>query len=164
MDAKQLDDLIHKAVKKIGGQKDNDICHYIPVTTGGYLHHFTLRKMKSEDPKLLASWINQYILQADKPQEVTPKQRAARGSRKRRELFSLSKQDFEKMLYMARQANDKEMIRKLTPKKDLKALKRELISSIKHNRVDQDLWELYAEAHTSHAHQHAHNGTPVLFN
>ena len=54
MDNKQLESLINAAVKKVGGQKENDICHYIPVSTGGYIHHFTLRKMKSEDPKRLA--------------------------------------------------------------------------------------------------------------
>lgn len=152
MDNKQLDNLIHAAVKKISGKKENDICRYIPVSTGGYIHHFTMRKMKGEDPKQLAEWINKYILNHNNPQEVIPKPRAARGSRKRRDLFTLSKQDLEKMIHMARLAGDSEMVRKLTPPRDLKTIKKELIGSVRHGRVDNDLWNLYAEAATNPSH------------
>lgn len=151
MDNKQLEQLIHAAVKKVAGKKENDICHYLPVSTGGYIHHFTMRKMKTEDPKQLAELINKYIINTNQPQEVTPKQRAARGSRKRRDLFTFSKQDLERMLMMARSAGDKEMIRKLTPKKDLRTIKRELISSIRHGRVEPELWNMYVETMASQA-------------
>ena len=151
MDNKQkhVEQLIQNAAKKIGAKKANDICRYLPVSTGGYIHHFTMRKMITEDPDQLISLINTYIMSADRPQEVTPKQRAARGSRKRRDLFTFSKQDLERMLNMARSAGDKEMIRKLTPKKDLRTVKRELLSSIRHGRVEQELWNLYVESVTN---------------
>lgn len=142
---KELEDLIQKAVKKIDGEKENDICRYLPVSTGGYIHHFTMRKMKHENPAELCTMISKYIINVDAPASVTPKQRAARGSRKRRDQFLFSKHDIERMLQMARLANDKDMIRKLTPKKDLKSLKKELISTIRRNEVDQDLWETYSD-------------------
>jgi hypothetical protein len=151
MDNKQLEHLIQSAVKKVGGKKENDICHYLPVATGGYIHHFTMRKMKTEDPQQLAELVTKYIINTNQPQEVTPKQRAARGSRKRRDLFTFSKQDLERMLNMARIAGDKEMVRKLTPKKDLRTVKRELISSIRHGRIEPELWNLYVEAMTNQA-------------
>jgi len=149
MDNKQLESLIQTAVKKINGKKENDICRFIPISTGGYIHHFTMRKMKTEDPKQLVEWINKHIVNSNNPQEVTPKPRAARGSRKRRDLFTLSKQDLEKMIQMARLAGDNEMVRKLTPPRDLKTIKKELISSVRHGRIDIDLWNLYVEAATT---------------
>lgn len=149
MDQKQLDQLINNAIKKVGAKKENDICRYLPIGTGGYIHHFTMRKMKGENPRQLADMISKHIIQPNQPSRVAPKQRAARGSRKRRDLFTFSKSDLDKMLNMARLAGDKEMIRKLTPKKDLKTLKRELISSVRHGRVEQDLWNLYVEVVTS---------------
>lgn len=149
MDNKQLEQLIQAAVKKIDGKKENDICHYLPVPTGGYIHHFTMRKMKTEDPQQLIELITKYIINAPHPQSVIPKPRAARGSRKRRDLFTFSKQDLERMLNMARLAGDKEMIRKLTPKKDLRTIKRELISSIRHGRIEPELWNMYVEAMTN---------------
>lgn len=143
---KQLETLIATAVKKINAKKENDICRYLPSPTGvGYIHHFTMRKMKTEEPEQLVSMINKYIVNVDKPHSVPPKTRAARGSRKRRDQVIFSKQDLDRMLNMARLAGDKDMIRKLTPKKDLRTLKRELISSIRHNSVDQDLWQSYTE-------------------
>ncbi|BBI16376.1 MULTISPECIES: hypothetical protein [unclassified Neochlamydia] len=145
-DSKQLESLIQTAVKKLGAKKENDICRYIPSSTGGYIHHFTMRKMKTEDPEQLTDMILKYIINVDKPSPVTPKQRAARGSRKRRDQILFSKQDIERMLNMARLAGDKEMIRKLTPKKDLRSIKRELIASIRHGKVEQDLWTSYVEA------------------
>jgi hypothetical protein len=145
-DLKQLDNLISSATKKINGKKENDICRYIPSPTGvGYIHHFTMRKMRTEEPEKLQAMINKYVVNVDKPTKVSPKPRAARGSRKRRDQFIFTKQDIDRMLHMARDAGDREMIRKLTPKKDLRSIKRELISSIRHGKVDQDLWHSYTE-------------------
>lgn len=144
-DAK-LEALIHNAVKKIGGKKENDICRYLPVNTGGYIHHFTMRKMKTEAPEQLQTLISKFIINVDKPHTVPPKPRAARGSRKRRDQLLFTKQDIERLLSIARQANDKDLIRKLTPRKDLRTIKRELIASIRHGRVDQDQWQSYVEA------------------
>lgn len=156
-DAKSLDSLIHSAIKKIGGKKENDICRYLPISTGGYIHHFTMRKMKTEAPEQLHAMILKHIINVDKPSNVPPKQRAARGSRKRRDQFLFSKNDIEQLLHMARLANNKEMIRKLTPKKDLKTIKRELIASIRHNKVDQELWHFYVETLTTFAQLAAAN-------
>ena len=149
-EAKNLESLINNAIKKIGGKKENDICRYIPSNSGGYIHHFTMRKLKSESPEELSELISKYIVHSDKPAIVPPKPRAARGSRKRRDQIVLSKQDIEKMLNMARLAGDREIIRKLTPKKDLRTIKRELISSIRHGRVEPELWNSYCEAITTH--------------
>jgi hypothetical protein len=104
-----------------------------------------MRKMKTEEPEKLKQLISKYIIHMDRPTSVPPKPRAARGSRKRRDQFAFTKVDFERMLNIAKLANDKEMIRKLTPKKDLKTIKRELIISIRHGHVDQDLWQSYSE-------------------
>lgn len=144
-ESKHLDNLIHQAAKKINAKKENDICRYLPSSAGGYIHHFTMRKMKTENPQELQNLINKHIINVDKPTSVPPKQRAARGSRKRRDQFLFSKHDIERMLNMARIAGDKEMIRKLTPKKDLRTIKRELIASIRHGQVERDLWESYVE-------------------
>lgn len=140
-----LNSLIQSAIKKINGRKENDICRYLPSETGGYIHHFTMRKMKTENPEKLKQSINTYIVRADRPQSVPPKSRAARGSRKRRDQFAFTKIDLERMLNMARMAGDKEMVRKLTPKKDLRTIKRELITSIRHGHIDQELWQSYTE-------------------
>lgn len=148
-DSHSLDSLITQAAKKIGAKKENDICRYLPSTKGGYIHHFTMRKMRTESPQELRDLINKFIVHVDKPLNVSPKQRAARGSRKRRDQFLFSKQDIERMLHMARLTGDKDMVRKLTPKKDLRTVKRELISSIRHGKVDQELWQYYVEAITT---------------
>lgn len=150
--SKQVESLISMAIKKVGVKKENDICRYLPVSTGGYIHHFTMRKMKTEEPDQLLELINKYIINVDKPSTVPPKQRAPRGSRKRRDPFLFTKHDLERMLNMARIAGDKDMIRKLTPKKDLKTLKRELIASIRHGKVDQEMWNSYVETINNHNH------------
>lgn len=143
----ELEILIKKAIQKLGVPKENDICRFIPSSTGGYIHHFTMRKMKHENPLALMDMIKKSIVNVSGvPQNVPPKQRAARGSRKKRDQPLFTKQDIDKMLQMARTANDKDIIRKLTPRKDLKTLKRELTSTIRRSEVDQDLWELYVDA------------------
>jgi hypothetical protein len=145
-DPKQLESLIQHAIKKIGGRKENDLCRYLPGGSGGYIHHFTMRKMKSEQPDELLALISKYIINVDRPATVPPKPRAARGSRKRRDQVFLTKNDIECLIGMARANGNKDMIRKLLPRKDLATIKRELIASIRHGQVDQDLWQSYVDA------------------
>ncbi|MCI5052948.1 MAG: hypothetical protein MRY21_07450 [Simkaniaceae bacterium] len=146
----ELEGVISKAIKKVGGSKENDICKYLPMNSGGYMHHFTMRKMKFKAPSELLDLIKKYIINVDKPSRVKPKPRAARGSRKRRDNLTFSKTQIERLLNIARLAGDKEMIAILSPKKSLAAYKRELIQSIRQGMVDQELWNGYVEAVNAH--------------
>lgn len=146
---KDIEGLILEAVKKTGVKRENDLCRYLPGPSGGYIHHFTMRKMKTESPAQLNDMLQQYILKPAQPQRLPHKQRAPRGSRKRLELLNFSRQDMDRLMHMVRQSGDKEMIRKLTPRRDLRTVKRELISSIRHGRVDPELWNSYVEQVTS---------------
>ncbi len=143
---KEIEDVIAKAIKKIGARKENELCKYLPMKSGGYMHHFTLKKMKSKQPSELASIIERYVVQSDKPTIIAPKQRAARGSRKRREHMNFTRIQLERMLNIARLAGDKEIITILSPRKSVSSCKRELIQSIRHGKVEQELWNSYVEA------------------
>lgn len=127
----QLEQLIEKAISKVEGRDENDVCKYLPGETGGYVHHFTLKKMKSEKPEKLKKMIQEYILNPSHPIRVEPKRRAARGSRKKKEQFTFSKNDLERMLEIARTVGDEDMINKLSPKKSLTSYQNELISGIR---------------------------------
>jgi len=144
----ELKNVLEKALTKINGKKENELCRYLPMDGGGYMHHFTFRKMKGESPKALITLVTTHVLNVDKPKTVTPKPRAPRGSRKRRDQLHFTKHDIERILHMARLAGDKEMVRKLT-QKDLKQIRRELINSIKNNRIEPELWNAYVEAVTN---------------
>lgn len=146
MNLKEIEEVINRAIKKVAGKKENDLCRYLPMSSGGYMHHFTLRKMKSKQPSELGSLIEKFIINSDKPSSVAPKQRAARGSRKRRDQYTFTRTQLERMLNIARLAGDKEMISVLSPKKSLATCKRELIVSIRHGKVEQELWNAYVEA------------------
>lgn len=156
---KKLAEMISQAMRKIKAGKENDICRYLPSPKGGYYHHFSMQKMKTEDPEGLMGLIEKHILKPSNPKEVPPRPRAPRGSRKRREYHQLSKPDIDRLLFLARQAGDKEMVRKLTPKKEFKACKKELIAAIKQNRVEEDLWDCYVEQVTNNSQ--TTSGTPV---
>ena len=113
---KELEEFIARAIKKVGASKENELCKYIPVSSGGYIHHFTLKKMKKKQPEELYSMIERYIIKAEKPIAVAPKQRAARGSRKRRDQVMFTKNQLERMLNIAKMAGDAEIISVLSPK------------------------------------------------
>lgn len=145
-----IEDIILKAIKKIGGKKENELCKYLPMKTGGYMHHFTFRKMKSKQPQELAGIVEKHVLQSDRPIAVAPKQRAARGSRKRKDHLNFTRSQLERMLNIARLAGDKEIMTILSPRKSLATCKRELIQTIRHNKVEQELWTNYTEAVQAH--------------
>jgi hypothetical protein len=143
---KEVEDVIARAIKKVGAKRENDICRYIPMTSGGYMHHFTLKKMKTKQPSELGAMIEKFIINSDRPGMVAPKQRAPRGSRKRRDHMTFTRTQLERMLAIARLAGDKEMVSVLAPKRSLATAKRELIASIRHNRLDTELWNAYVES------------------
>ncbi len=143
---RDLEEVIAKAIQKVGARKENELCKYLPMKSGGYMHHFTLKKLKIKQPLELAAIIDRHILQTERPPVIAPKQRAARGSRKRREQMNFSRTQLERMLQIARQAGDKEIMTILSPRKSLAGCKRELIQSIRHNKIDADLWNNYVEA------------------
>ena len=142
--SRQIEELMTNAIKKIGAKKENDLCRYLPMPDG-YMHHFTLRKMKSRQPEQLSQMIKTFIIDSPKPVTVAPKQRAARGSRKRKDQIVLTKNDIDHILQMARSTGNRDIIRKLSPKRDLRQLKKELLSSIRQNRVESELWNSFVE-------------------
>ena len=142
----ELESIIDSAIRKVNGSKENDLCKYLPISTGGYIHHFTLRKMKTEEPEELISLIKEKIIDVDYPETVSPKPRAPRGSRKQRGQIYFTKNELDKMLVVAKEVGFQDIVAKLTPKKSLAACKKELIASIKLNKVDQNLWQSYMEA------------------
>ncbi len=141
-----IEDAINRAIKKIGAKKENELCKYLPMKTGGYMHHFTFKKMKAKQPQELAAIVERFVINSDKPIGVAPKQRAARGSRKRKDHMNFTRNQLERMLNIARLAGDKEIITILSPKKSLATYKRELIQSIRQQRVEIELWNGYVEA------------------
>jgi len=159
---KEVEEVITKAIKKLGLRKENELCKYLPVKTGGYMHHFTMKKMKYKQPQELAAIIERFVLNIDKPSINAPKQRAPRGSRKRKDHMNFSRIQLERMLNIARLAGDKEIITILSPRKSLASCKRELIQAIRHNKVEQELWTSYVEA--AQANQLLTNDPSLLSN
>ncbi len=140
-----LADIIARAMQKIGGRRENELCKYLPAEGGGYLHHFTLRKMKLRNPASLNELISKFILNPERPVRLPHKRRAPRGTRRRRDGVALTRMDFERVMNLVRQSGDQELMAKLSPQKNLPNLKRDLIRSIREGRVEVELWNLYVQ-------------------
>lgn len=145
----ELERMIEKSIKKVHGRKENDLCKYLPGSSGGYIHHFTMRKLKKIDPAQLFTLLQKFIVDKEAPRPLDPKPRAPRGSRKRRDLISFNRLDLEKVIDLARRAGDKDLLAKIAPKRPLTNLKRDLIRSIRHNQLNEELWHAYLEAITA---------------
>lgn len=142
--SKKLEELLEGALKKVGKTKEKEICRYLPMN-GGYMHHFTWKKLKTRDPQTLTDMLQRYIINIEKPMTVQPKQRAARGSKKKKDLVVLSNNELDRVFQLAKNANDLELLRRLLPKKDFKSVKKELLSCIKKNIVNHALWTSFVE-------------------
>lgn len=146
INGEELERLIDRAIKKVNARKENDLCRYLPGPKGGYMHHFTMRKLKKVDPVQFLSLLQKFVIEKEMPKALQPKQRAPRGSRKKRELMNFSRTDLERVLDLARKAGDKELVAKFSPKRPLTTLKRELTRSIRQNVINEELWNAYVEA------------------
>jgi hypothetical protein len=144
----EIDNCLNKALKKLGIEDENLICHYLPSPKGGYIHHFTMRKMRQQAPQVLVELLKKHIIDQAHPRPITPKARAPRGSRKRKDLIQLNPTAIERLLHLARVAGDREAVAMLTPRRSIAACRRELITSIRAGRVDHDLWNAYVACST----------------
>lgn len=142
----ELGKLIERALKKTAVRKENDLCRYIPGPKGGYIHHFTLKKLKKTDPEQFFSLIQKFVIEKDAPKKLQPKPRAPRGSRKKRDLLNVTRTDIDRILDLARKMGDKELVARFSPKRPLAAIKRELNRSIRQNIINEELWNAYVEA------------------
>lgn len=146
MELEDIEEVIERAIEKIGGEGENDLCKYIPSDSGGYMHHFTLRKMKLKDPSHLKNLIDEHIIQSQTPKALPPKQRAPRGSRKRKDHFVFTNDQLKDLLLWAKNSGNETILSALSPKKNLFEIKRALIQSIKNNQIQQELWQAYVDA------------------
>ncbi len=144
-----LEEVIAKAQKKVDAKSEMTLCHYLPATTGGYVHHFTLKKLKKKSPQELVQMLEKYIINTDKPLQIPGKERARRGSRKLHDKISFSQTQLNQLIALARQGGDKDLVALLAPKRPLAACKRDLIASIRQNRLDQELWNAYVDSFNS---------------
>lgn len=146
MDGVELEKLIQSALDKVGGSKESDLCRYIPGESGGYLHHFTLKKLKTKNPSLLQELIGQHILQRAEPNTLAPKPRMPRGSRRRRDGMVLDHEQAERVIKLLRETGHSDLLAGIVPLKSLAQIRRELLQSIRRGRVEPHLWDLYVEA------------------
>ena len=89
--------------------------------------------------------IEKFIIQTEQLNRLAPKPRARRGTRMRNNQIIFSRPQLDRMLQIARQAGDKEMIAALSPKRSLASCKRDLIASIRHGKSDTEAWNAYVE-------------------
>lgn len=137
----EMDKLITQALEKVKGSKEKEICKYLPAATGGYMHHFTMKKLKQANPEELRSLLQTFILNAATPREVEAKPRVRRNKN-----LLLNQSDLKLILKLARESGDRQLLTKLGAKLSLPQLKNELIQSIKKNLVEEELWGSYVQA------------------
>lgn len=142
----ELDRALALAIQKVRGKKASELCRYLPSEKGqGHMHHFSIDKLKKEDPSRLLQMVQKFIVQTESPTKIAPKQRAARGSRKRQNQYVFSEEEVQRIREYAKIAGDEDMARRLRRHNDPLMTKRELLSSIRHNRIEPDLWNAYVE-------------------
>jgi hypothetical protein len=108
-----LEDLIQEAIAKINGKNERDLCNFLPVSRG-YMHHFTFKKMSQDAPQQLFDLIKKYIIDPKKPNKIElriidfPEQ-----PRKKMKQFIISEDELNRILNVAKQAQDFDLIEKL---------------------------------------------------
>lgn len=132
---------LSEALQKIKGTSEKEICRYLPADTEGYMHHFTLRKMKKTEPAKLAELLHEHIIDHPSPTSIEPKQRI-----RRKKSLSINQSDLNLILKLAQKTGDQHLLAKLGSKISISHLKKELIKSIKANRIEEELWYSYSEA------------------
>ena len=137
----ETEELIVRALKKIGSMKEKDLCKFLPSGTEGYMHHFTLKKLRTQKPEEFKSLLNEFILNPSSPKIIDPKPRTRRNK-----SLSLNQADLKLILNLAQKTDDQYLLSKLGGKLSLSGIKKELIKSIREGKIEEELWSSYMHA------------------
>lgn len=113
-----LEYLIQKAILKVNGKNEASLCRFIPFKSGGYIHYFTLRKMKQQNPEKLYDLIQTHIIQPVNPQEIAVKSLELSPTYREKRLFTITETEMDRIITLAKQALDFELLKILQIKKD----------------------------------------------
>jgi hypothetical protein len=143
----ELEKTLKMALQKIAAKQEKELCHYLPAVKGqGYLHHFSLKKLRNQDPAALASMLQEFIIKPAQPKVLAPKQRAPKGSRKKKDTLTFNRSELSSLVELARKAGYQDIVAQLSSHRSLASIKRDLVRAIKDNKVDQELWRAYCDA------------------
>lgn len=145
-----LKEAITQALQKIKASREKELCRYLPGPRGGYIHHFTFKKLKDKEPARCLDLIEQYILKDASPRELDPTPRAPRGLNRSHNQIRLPKDMVGRIIQIARDAGDNSLLSKLLAARPLNQVKRDLLRSIRDNQVNEELWDAYKTAVMAH--------------
>lgn len=141
-----IKDVLRKAIDKVKGTKENDVCRYLPVQQGGYMHHFTLKKMMTQEPAELEAMLNKHILSVDEPKLVPHRPRRPRGmSGSKSDVIQVTRSELEYIIGAVRSAGDPKIAAKLMPRQKRSDIKKRLIDSIRRDEVRRELYDAYVD-------------------
>lgn len=142
----EIEGHIKKALSRINSSKEKDICKFIPSAEGeGYIHHFTLRKMKKNEPAKLESLLKEFIIDRQEPKQLNPKKRAPKGSKRTKNHYLFNSTELLPLIEYARAAGYDDLVAKLAPRRSLTSLKSQLIKSIRQGKIESELWAFYVD-------------------
>jgi hypothetical protein len=139
--AQQTEILVAAALKKIGRNKEKDLCKYLPGGEIGYMHHFTLQKIKKNKPEEFHALLQEFILDPPTPRTIDPKPRA-----RRKKVLESTQIDMKLILKLAQKTGDKYLLSKLSSQLSMPRIKKELIRSIRMGKIEEELWQAYVHS------------------
>ena len=141
-----LESILQGARKKVGASNTNELGRYLPAEDGYRMHHFTLEKLKKNNPKQLAALLKEYISEVAKPKMLKARPRKPATSSKGQAVVNLDAVELQTLLQLAHKAENKKLVEKLKASLPFSALKKEMVRCIMEERIDTDLWNSYIEA------------------
>lgn len=110
--AYQTEELISVALEKVRGDKEKDLCKYLPGIGSGHMHHFTLKKIKKARPEELKALLQEFILNQPSPRMIEPKHRARKNKK-----LDLNRIDMKLILELVQKSGDKYLLSNLGGKR-----------------------------------------------
>ena len=140
-----IETTITEALERTGVNKEYTLCRYLPSNDEGPMHHQTMRKMKKNNPEKLKELLRAFIINASSVKQLDSKPRIYRKSGKNH-AFNFDESTLKKIVQMAEEKGDEELLKQLRPKRSFTAVKKEFMRTVREDKIDEGLWENYKES------------------
>ena len=141
----EIEEIISLAVKKVGVQKETQLCPYLPWDDN-QLHHLKFLRLKRNQPEELKKMISMYIIEKSHPEIISraPSKPRDGAKLKRISQVKLRKGQIDRLVSILQKTGDLDLISFLTPHQSLTQVKKLMIEMVRKDEVDSSLIETYS--------------------
>ena len=148
-----LSEVIKRAMDKLNLTSEAHLTHYLPGDDGNRMHHFTVKRLKKENPKRLCALLEKFILAPPTPQLLPSIPRQGKQI-----AVNFNRLQLNRLIDVVTASGDEELTNLLRPYQSFADVQKQMKQMTTRGEFDPILCEVYRKLSKIHQDSHKRDG------